>query len=165
MPNWVSNTMRIINGNPHEVFEFIRGDKSPFDFNNLVPMPEHIQKADEEVDFASLNVPAWYAWSLQNWGTKWNACDAKYSTTDPENVIWFDSAWSPPVAVFQSLAKRFPVHEIVIHSDEYENHFHETFTLKDGEVTWVEDGCHCFDEDESPLSAGEMNAFGIEEVL
>ena len=96
------------------------------------------KNSDEDVELASFKVPAWYAWAVKNWGTKWNACDAEYSTIDPENVIWFDTAWSPPVAVFEALARHFSAHEIVIHSDECLNHLHVTFTLKDGQVTWVD---------------------------
>jgi hypothetical protein len=47
-------------------------------------------------------------------GTKWNARDSQYSTKDPEHAIWFDTAWSPAVPVFEALAKRFPAHEILI---------------------------------------------------
>jgi len=84
MPNWVSNTLRIIKGDPKEVFDLIRTEQSVFDFNTIVPMPEHIQHPDEEVDpvdLAGFKVPEWYKWSLQNWGTKWNACDASKDRT------------------------------------------------------------------------------------
>jgi hypothetical protein len=108
MPNWVSNSLQAIKGDPKEVFDLIRTEQSVFAFNNLVPMPEHIKNCDEEVDLAGFKVTAWYKWSLQNWGTKWNAREAKYSTKDPEHVVWFDTAWAPPVPVFESPAKQFP---------------------------------------------------------
>jgi hypothetical protein len=164
MPNWVNNTLKVIKGDPKEVFELVRTEESVVDFNTLVPMPEHIKNSDEEVALAGFNVPAWYGWAVENWGTKWNARDAKHSTKDPAHVLWFDTAWSPPVPVFESLAKQFPTHEIVVYSDEYMNHLHVTFTLKDGEVAWAGDRCRCFDEDESPLSPEEIDAFGIEEA-
>ena len=46
-------------------------------------MPEHIQNCDEEVDLHGFKVPTWRAWSVENWGTKWNAYDARFSTKDP----------------------------------------------------------------------------------
>lgn len=165
MPNWVSNTLRVIKGDAKEIFDFVRTEKSVFDFNKLIPMPDSIENAKETVVRQSgFEVPAWYAWSIDNWGTKWNACDAEYSTKDPGHVIWFDTAWNPPVPVFDALAKRFPGHEVVIHSDEYMNHLHVTFTLNDGQITWSDDDCHCHDECSSPLSIEEMNALGIEEA-
>ena len=90
---------------------------------------------------------------------------AKHSTKDPEHVIWFDTAWAPPLAIFESLAQHFPAHEIVIHSDEYDNHFHETLTLADGQAAWTTDPCHCCDENTTALSAEQNQAFGIEEAL
>jgi len=84
MPNWVSNTLKVIKGDPKEIFEFVRTEKSVFDFNTLVPMPEQIKNSKEEVDMCGFTVPAWYDWSCENWGAKWNACDSQYSTKDPE---------------------------------------------------------------------------------
>jgi hypothetical protein len=164
MPNWVSNTLRIIKGDPKEVFEFVRTEESVFDFNTLVPMPEHIQNSDEPVALAGFTFPAWYVWSYEHWGTKWNACHSAYSAKDPENVILFDTAWAPPVPIFEALANRFPSYEIQVHSDEYENHFHETFTLMGGQIACATDACDCFDEDNSPLSTSEMSVLGIEQA-
>ena len=100
-------------------------------------MPEHIQNCDEEVDLHGFKVPTWRAWSVENWGTKWNAYDARFSTKDPEHTVEVDTAWAaPPVALFKSLAMQFPTHEIVIHSDEYGNHSQKLHS--DG---WA--GCVC----------------------
>jgi hypothetical protein len=145
MPNWVRNTLAVIKGDPKELFEFIRTDKSVFDFNKLIPVPDSIENSKEEV-FGPMGdtVPAWYEWAIDNWGTKWNASDAEYSTKDPEHVICFKTAWDPPVPVFEALAKGFPEHEVVVYSDEYSNHLHVTFTLKEGRVTWTHDQCGCF---------------------
>jgi hypothetical protein len=137
--------LKIITGDPTEVFQFIRSEQSVLDFNQILPMPEHLKTSDEEVALDGSNMPAWYAWAVENWGTKWNARDAQYSTKDPQHVIWFDTAWSPPVAVFEALAKQFPAHEIVVYSDEYGNHMHATFILKDGGVKGTFDACQCFD--------------------
>jgi hypothetical protein len=42
MPNQVINTRKVMKGDPREIFEFVRTEKSVFDFNNLIPMPESI---------------------------------------------------------------------------------------------------------------------------
>jgi Ferredoxin-like domain in Api92-like protein len=170
MPNWVNNTLKVIKGDPKEIFEFVRSEKSIFDFNKLIPMPESIWNSDQEVTRPSgFKVPAWFAWSLDNWGCKWNAAGARYSTNEPHTTIWFDTPWDPPVPVFEALAKHFPKHEIVIYSDEYINHVHDTFTLKQGELTWTVDPCRCYGEDdtsldETPLTKAELEVFGIEEA-
>jgi hypothetical protein len=165
MPNWVLNTLKVVAGDPKEISEFVRTEKSVFDFNTLVPMPEHIQNSNEEVARPSgFTVPAWYSWAIANWGTKWNASESRYSTTNPQSVIWFDTAWDPPVPVFEALAKGFPEHEILIYSDEYTNHLQMTFILKEGCLTWTQDACHCFDEDQTPPTWAELNVFGIKEA-
>ena len=44
----------------------------------------------------------WYDWSIENWGTKWNAGD----TVVDSDVIEFQTAWSTPIPVFVELSKR-----------------------------------------------------------
>jgi len=51
-----------------------------------------------------------YQWCRENWGTKWNACDAYIASTvtDKDLVIGFSTAWSPPVPVIKAMAMKFP---------------------------------------------------------
>ena len=44
----------------------------------------------------------WYDWSIENWGTKWNAGD----TVVDSDIIEFQTAWSTPIPVFVELSKR-----------------------------------------------------------
>lgn len=46
----------------------------------------------------------WYDWSIQNWGTKWNA----HETEIDDNVIWFNTAWSPVPELIEKLSSMFP---------------------------------------------------------
>ncbi|MBD5381917.1 hypothetical protein [Clavibacter sp.] len=46
----------------------------------------------------------WYEWSIDKWGTKWNA----YEVEQHENVVEFQTAWSAPHPVIEALAERFP---------------------------------------------------------
>lgn len=54
----------------------------------------------------------WYGWSIRNWGTKWNACDAVRSD-DNDHEFQFKTAWSAPHPVIEALAKRYPDVKIV----------------------------------------------------
>lgn len=53
--------------------------------------------------------PTWYEWSINNWGTKWNAYGydegADYSESDN---LHFQTAWSAPHPVIQKLAQMYP---------------------------------------------------------
>lgn len=53
--------------------------------------------------------PTWYEWSIQNWGTKWNAImpDTGYDSYD-ETIIAMDTAWSAPHPVVAKLAQMYP---------------------------------------------------------
>lgn len=145
MPNWVHNTFTVVMGDAKKVFEFVRSAESVFDFNSITPMPTRVQKSDEKVEWEGMTIPEWYAWACDNWGAKWNACEADYSTDDPDHVISFDTAWRPPEPIFEALAKRFPDHEIRIRSVERQNHWHCRYLLKDGEMDRAEVPCQCFD--------------------
>lgn len=43
----------------------------------------------------------WYKWSLENWGTKWNAMET-YINKDLKTIS-FDTAWSVPVQIFEKI--------------------------------------------------------------
>lgn len=47
----------------------------------------------------------WYSWSVDRWGTKWNAYDT--SLEEPDTVR-FDTAWATPFPVMQQLARKYP---------------------------------------------------------
>lgn len=41
----------------------------------------------------------WYNWSIENWGTKWNACDVSVG----KKSIYLNTAWSFPTPIFEKL--------------------------------------------------------------
>jgi len=142
MPNWVENTLQVKNGDPKEVFEFLRSEKLLVDFNKVVPMPADIRALVDAQTPALVmqdgtkcyEWPIRDAWNRDHWGTKWNARDATYSIKDPEHALCFFTAWSEPLPVFHALARHFPDHKIVIRSNEEVGRFNAVFTLQSGEV-------------------------------
>lgn len=108
------------------------------DFNKIVPMPEGIVKSvaystienitkeqteeEREAEKAAYKLlqeentktygyPDWYEWSVNNWGTKWNAYN-HWQFEDVEDVvleeidqIGFQTAWSPPLPVIKELSR------------------------------------------------------------
>ena len=54
---------------------------------------------------------SWYDWSINNWGTKWNASNT-YVIND--NMVEFETAWSCPVNIFKELSKQFKGVEICV---------------------------------------------------
>jgi len=62
--------------------------------------------------FKSTNVQdtRWYEWRLEKWDTKWDVPKDDIEITEINNgsiVIGFDTAWSPPIAIYKKLRDKF----------------------------------------------------------
>ena len=71
------------------------------------------QYADNYYHYGHLT---WYDYCVDKWGTKWNAqyqhqCDTGTGAWE----ISFDTAWSPPIPIFDELVFRFPEVQFEIH--------------------------------------------------
>jgi hypothetical protein len=110
LPNWCSNLLEIggTAENKKQLLEHIKPKEgwegckkeSVLSLYSIVPIPKEC--------------PDWYGWCVRNWDTKWDV-DAEFVRTDPDNltdedniVIRFESAWGPPLAAIEALAKQFP---------------------------------------------------------
>jgi hypothetical protein len=65
---------------------------------------------EEKAALAEIGADNWYDWAIENWGTKWNACNVEIddiSEADNSLEIAFETAWSPPFPVFQAIAAKF----------------------------------------------------------
>jgi len=96
MPNWCSNYTKIYHEDSSKIdaIEQELMKEEPQLFNKLLPRP----LSEEE---------NWYDWNVNNWGTKWDASVYDWGREDP-NTIWinYDTAWSPPTALFDSLGEQ-----------------------------------------------------------
>ena len=112
MPNWVTNEVTFNFDMSHEKDRFVKlvaSDDNLFDFNNIVPMPDNVFRGnlgtDEREKYGSLN---WYDWSCNNWGTKWNSCNATVDWEDEDGVEFiFNTAWSAPTPIAHFLKHKF----------------------------------------------------------
>jgi hypothetical protein len=91
MPNWCNNVVYIRHENPAKLeaikSELDKGQDAQF-FNSLVPDP----------------TGQWnYDWSIENWGTKWDASIHEYWIEDEHLYVSFDTAWGPPTAFYEKL--------------------------------------------------------------
>ena len=102
----------------------------------------------------------WYDWRIANWGTKWPATDPVWKSA---TKVSFDTAWSPPVRIYDQLAKMFPsvVMEIeyadedmgcgcgrITYNDQYEGSKTEDF------IDTVEFACDVWNYDYNEYMAG-----------
>src|SRR5271155_1321112 len=71
--------------------------------------PEVRKQADRyKANFDKYGYTYWYDWRLDQWGTKWNVDDPVVSDEGNALTITFDTAWSPPLPIFEKLAAMFP---------------------------------------------------------
>ena len=117
MPNWVTNKLEII-GNESEVNNIImsiidteesRKHNIPvIDFEKIIPMPKEVYRGNLTLgEEPELN---WYTWSIDNWGTKWNACNAEDVTPHKgfSHILYFDTAWSAVPKIIIALSEKYP---------------------------------------------------------
>jgi hypothetical protein len=51
----------------------------------------------------------WYNWNINNWGTKWDACEVSQERlTDTNLSIRFDTAWDKPDPIFMAMTEQHP---------------------------------------------------------
>lgn len=99
MPNWCENIVSVYG--PEEVLALFKerakeGDV-PLSFTKLYPIPEELKED-------------WYTWNVDHWGTKWDLDEGtKVIYDEPTQIIYrFDTAWSPPEALFAHASGMFP---------------------------------------------------------
>jgi hypothetical protein len=96
MPNWAYCELYISGNETNNVLTLIRG-KTPFDFEKIIPTPKKFLKDDR-----------WYNWRTKHWGTKWNTERVDIIITGPKSaMLYFNTAWSPPIPIIAELSKKF----------------------------------------------------------
>lgn len=94
MPNWCENRV-YIEASPADIEAILMAVQNDGDsglLNYLCPEPEYGPDVEGEM-------PNWYSWRVQHWGTKWevSAEIVSHSVSDGWINLAFDSAWSPPL--------------------------------------------------------------------
>ena len=121
MPNWFNFTLEV-SGKEEDVQEFVQNVKGSkkydtkdyvFDFNHFIPQPDNIFRgalgSEEEKYCKDNNLPDWYNWNVENWGTKWNAnVDNSCWTSDYSFTYEMATAWADPRPIFQAMFEKYP---------------------------------------------------------
>tara|TARA_Y100001963_G_scaffold129108_1_gene184034 strand:- start:112 stop:564 length:453 start_codon:yes stop_codon:yes gene_type:complete len=120
MPNWTENDVTFVcktkEGAEHLKL-LLESKREKFDFNNIIPMPIELQgtvsgsensKPDWQIEQSKELIEKyghdnWYSWSIDKWGTKWNAVESKISQTENVLKYSFDTAWDAPRQIVEKL--------------------------------------------------------------
>lgn len=100
MPNWCDNrvTLRHEDKTKIDALEAEMSKKHDNGFTAAEPFQFLRPRPENEED--------WYNWNLANWGTKWDANIIDWDRGgDNELSIYFESAWSPPTALYEFLTE------------------------------------------------------------
>lgn len=92
MPNWCYNTATVSHEDKSKLdaLEVELMKENPEPLNLLCPRPA----AEED----------WYSWNVNNWGTKWDISPMDWSRDSDNSIsMQFDSAWAPPIALYEFL--------------------------------------------------------------
>lgn len=103
MPNWCDNSVTLYHEDKTKIDALAEemnkkndeGRSMACPFNHLRPQPPEVKEGD-----------GWYEWNCSNWGSKWDADIIDWDRQD-DNTIWicFNSAWSPPIALYNYLTE------------------------------------------------------------
>lgn len=107
MPNWVSNNLTIEHEDRSKVMEFVQAYKEGKACEHYLPVPKD-EKGELITDESSPDY--WYDWCIKNWQTKWDIGSDNNEThglnptvVDNQATMSFDSAWSPPIGLYEKL--------------------------------------------------------------
>jgi hypothetical protein len=117
---------------------------------------------------AEENIPNWYDWCINNWGTKWDTCDGDWNYEDAgdgQAILSgnFQTAWGPPVGVYTHCQEAHP--DLHIEAMYYEGGcaFAGMWNSIDGEDHYSLEGTKKEIEDQLPEELNEC--FGITECM
>ncbi len=119
MPNHCANSLKITATTPEtrKMLDAIRAaiaDEKGF-FQIIDPCPPELEdtragypKDDREAtNLEKYGFAHWYDFQVARWGTKWNAYEInKLADTDDTLLIEFDTAWSPPIGIYQTMHEK-----------------------------------------------------------
>jgi hypothetical protein len=103
MPNWCLNKLTIEHSDSSMVDRFEKAYNLGKTCNEFIPMPEDIGDG-------------WWDFCVNNWGTKWDfgadigtdheeRYGLKATRVDNQISCSFDSAWSPPIGLYEKLVE------------------------------------------------------------
>ena len=99
MPNWCWNMLEVA-GDEKQLHEFVEKSTTNIETSDEFSFEGTLPRGDRK---------DWCDWSVENWGTKWDACEPHIDHNDIDYFcVSFESAWSPPIAWIDNIMQDFP---------------------------------------------------------
>jgi hypothetical protein len=121
MPNWCGNTLKLGHEDPAMIARAKEAFAEGKFLEEFIPVPKelsdtvagHRSDADEQArleaqtkaNLEKYGYGNWYDYCVNEWGTKWDVGNGNgiQHWDDHELIVYFDSAWSPPIAAYEKL--------------------------------------------------------------
>ncbi len=132
MPNWTTNEVTFSSAKTTNIKKIKDIFEKGCPFGQLIKEPNWSKIPNEkgelpitenhrnhlgEVVFSITKFPnsdqqdlRWYNWRLEKWDTKWDVPKGDIEITEVNNghlIIGFNTAWSPPIAIYKKLTDKF----------------------------------------------------------
>jgi hypothetical protein len=125
MPNWCGNVITLGHDDPAMILRAKEAFANGNFLQEFVPVPADLLNEETTTHYADVDkqravdalksanrdkygYESWYDWCINEWGTKWDVGNAQGINTwdDHEFIAYFDSAWSPPIAAYDTLTNQ-----------------------------------------------------------
>jgi hypothetical protein len=125
MPNWCNNGVTISHEDPEKIAALAEAMSKGEFLNHVIPVPEALKEtmagsfgdAEKQAELeaqTARNIEKygfgnWYDFCVNRWGTKWDVnCSGTISLSECGTIVdaGFDSAWAPPIAVYEALTEQ-----------------------------------------------------------
>lgn len=122
MPNWCNNTVEIYHSDTAKMEALVEAINEGKFCQHVIPTPKELTEtvaghcgdgyAQElnqfkiELNKKYFGAPDWYSFQTSRWGTKWDIDPYEPVVLEGNKITFgFDSAWSPPVGVYEQLVE------------------------------------------------------------
>ena len=124
MPNWTSNVITVSHPDK-SLIDAIEATNNSSDgvLATIIPCPQELcdddlttwshgpEQVERDAKKAALKekygFESWYEWNIAHWGTKWDLCEPVITRVNDYTVeISCQTAWSPPIAAFETMVAR-----------------------------------------------------------
>jgi hypothetical protein len=121
MPNWCENTVTIRHDDQDKLIKLHEAMIAGNFLKTVIPIPEELKNeltssyGGEDKEFKDklrsklkkkYGYESWYDFCIARWGTKWDVEIFEPELNDKEILAYFNSAWSPPIGVYEELTRQ-----------------------------------------------------------
>jgi hypothetical protein len=125
MPNWCSNYVEVSHEDPTKIRALAEAMEAGEFLDHVIPVPQELKEtmagsygdderqalleAQTKRNIDKYGAGNWYDFCVARWGTKWDVDCQGQVDLHPEGTMVtasFDSAWSPPVGVYEELIEQ-----------------------------------------------------------